>query len=87
MLSNKGNYMATIHVKEIQKILHDRGFKDSMPFSEGGFFLEIKFDDPTYRQSEIDEELKNKVITCDCPYGNVIIKFDDKGQLKSIDLS
>jgi hypothetical protein len=31
------------------------------------------------------EEMKNKVISADCPFGNVVIVFDDEGLLKSIE--
>jgi hypothetical protein len=35
----------------------------------------------------VDEEMKNKVISADCPFGNVVIVFDDEGLLKSIEVS
>ncbi|MNE81898.1 hypothetical protein D3C80_1785810 [compost metagenome] len=52
------------------------------------YFLEIRFDNQTQKASRfIDDELKNKVITADCPYGMVTIIFGDDGQLVSLDLS
>jgi hypothetical protein len=81
--------MATIHITEIQRILAERGEKDALPWgSSEGYFVEIRFDDPHAHASTVaDEELIDKVITADCPYGSVTIQFDDRGQLKSIDLS
>ncbi|TVQ82130.1 MAG: hypothetical protein EA357_10790 [Micavibrio sp.] len=78
--------MATIHVSEIQKILADRGEKDALPWAWGGYFLEIRFDDPARQINTVDEELKNKVITTDCPYGIVTILFDKNGELQSIEI-
>ena len=80
--------MATIHFSEIQKILADRGEKDALPHPTEGHFVEIRFDEPAYSKNleVIDEEFKNKVITADCPYGTVTIQFDEKGELKSLDI-
>ncbi|MBV1928597.1 MAG: hypothetical protein KUG81_03695 [Gammaproteobacteria bacterium] len=81
--------MATIHIKEIMEYLAEKGEGDSLP-NQGnpdGFFLELKFDDPTGKKvGVIDEEFKDEVITVDCPYGTVTILFDDEGQLKTIEL-
>jgi hypothetical protein len=82
--------MASIHINEIQEYLSSRGSKDALPnvANHEGYFLEIRFDDPTKKPSNcIDDEYKNKVITTDCPYGTVTIIFDDEGQLRSLDLS
>lgn len=79
--------MATIHISEIQKILAQHGEVDALPHSPAGYFLEIRFDDPQHPSKVVDEEMKDKVLTVDCPYGNVIIQFDSQGQLESIDLS
>lgn len=82
--------MASIHIKEIQKILFEKGSVDALPNKNNneGYFLEIKFDNPISKSSKaIDEEYKDKVITLDCPYGSVIILCDADGQLKSIELS
>lgn len=81
--------MATIHILEIQKILANQSQKDALPYpGEGkGYFIEIRFDDPTKSANVVDEAFKNKVITADCPYGTVTIQFDKFGQLRSIDLS
>lgn len=83
--------MASIHIEEIQKILSAQGNKDALP-NQGngeGYFLEIRFDNPARKASGVvvDDEYKNKVITLDCPYGNVVILCDEEGQLKSIELS
>lgn len=82
--------MAVIHVKEIQKILAERGSGDALPHKGNGegYFLEIRFDSSNRASPEVvDEEYKNKVITLDCPYGMVTILCDEQGQLKSLELS
>ncbi len=81
--------MASIHIKELQKYLADKGFEDALPgqSSDEGYFLELRFDDPESKSSGVvDEEFKDKVITADCPYGTVTILFDSDGQLKSLEL-
>jgi len=79
--------MAKIHITEIQKMLFERGENEAMPDAPGGFFLEIRFDNLGRECSSVDEEMKDMVITADCPYGFVTIQFDSCGELKSIDLS
>lgn len=82
--------MAKIHIEEIKKYLAARGEKEELPHVNNGedYFLEIRFDNQTQKASRfIDDELKNKVITADCPYGMVTIIFGDDGQLVSLDLS
>lgn len=54
---------------------------------QDGFFLEIKFDDPNRASGIVDHELQDKVMSAQCPYGNVTIQFDHDGQLASIDLN
>lgn len=82
--------MATIHIKEIQQILANRGEVDALPNKNNGegFFLEIRFDAPSSeRAKSVDEEYKNKIMTVDCPHGMVTMVFDEFGALKSLDLS
>lgn len=80
--------MATIHISEIQRILAERGDKDAVPWgSSEGYFIEIRFDDPSKRSKVVDEEFRDKIITAECAYGSVTIQFDEEGQLKAIDLS
>ncbi|QTO56475.1 hypothetical protein J8I88_18575 (plasmid) [Duffyella gerundensis] len=82
--------MASIHIEEIQKILFAQGNKDSLLDQDNGdgYFLDIRFDSSTRKASAIvDEEYNDKVITLDCPYGTVVILYDEEGQLKSIELS
>jgi hypothetical protein len=79
--------MATIHITEIQRMLAERGEKDALPWASGGYFLELRFDDHKRVGGPVDEELKNVVITAECPYGSVTIMFDELGQLRSVDLS
>jgi hypothetical protein len=79
--------MATIHIREIAEILAARETRDAAASPTEGFFLEIRFDTPTKKPGPVDEELKNKVITADCPMGSVTIQFDENGQLKSLDIS
>jgi len=82
--------MASIHIKEIMEYLSNKGEGDALVHHDPkeGFFLEIRFDDTKMEdQGAIDEEYQNKVIAVDCPYGCVTILFDNKGQLKSLDIS
>lgn len=81
--------MATIHVKEIMEYLAEKGASDFFSNQENteGFFLELKFDDPSGKKTGVvDEEFKDEVLTVDCPYGTVTILFDEEGQLKTIEL-
>ena len=57
------------------------------PHSPGGFFLEIRFDEPGRPRGPVDPEFQNKVLTVDSAFGNVVIQFDEAGQLRSLDLS
>ena len=79
--------MASIHIKEIQQLLADRGEADALPNQPSGFFLEIRFDEPGRSTGVTDPEFVNRILTADCAYGTVTIQFDAEGQLKSIDLS
>ena len=82
--------MATIHIKEIQKILASKGEADALPHQNNGegYFLEIRFDGPALEGAKpVDEEYKNKIITVDCPHGTATIVFDEFGMLKALDLS
>ncbi len=45
------------------------------------FFLEIRFDDPQHPSKVVDEEMKEKVLTADCPYGSVTVQFDSSSDL------
>ncbi len=79
--------MATIHITEIQKLLADLGAPDATPYAPGGFFLEIRFDEPGRPSGPVDPEFANKVLSVECPFGSVVIQFDEVGQLRSLDLS
>ena len=82
--------MATIHITELQQYLAEKGGKDALPNQENGegYFFEIRFDNDKFVASNIiDQEYRNKIITVDCPYGNVTIVFDDNGSLQSLDIS
>ncbi len=81
--------MASIHIKELQKYLADKGAKDALlgQRSDEGYFFELRFNNPESKSSGvIDEEFRDKVITVDCPYGTVTILFDSDGQLESLEL-
>lgn len=81
--------MASIHIKELQEYLVNKGAEDAVPnYNDGdGYFLELRFDDSeTESSGVVDEEYKDKVITVDSPYGSVTILFDSEGQLKSLEL-
>jgi hypothetical protein len=69
-----------IHITELQRMLREKGVEDARDF------IEIRFDMPGVRSSVVDEEMKNKVISADCPFGNVVIVFDDEGLLESIEV-
>lgn len=61
--------------------------KPSDPDWEGDSLVEIDFHDAEYtRNSSVDTEMVDKVITADCPYGTVTIEFDEKGLLKAIEV-
>lgn len=77
--------MATVHVREIQRWLRDSGQSDAEP-SQDGMFLEIRFDEAA-QEAVADEDMRNMVITAECPQGSVTIIFDDSGLLRSIDIS
>lgn len=79
--------MASIHITEIQRLLLQQGQADAVPGGDGGFFLEVRFDEPGRSTGVVDPEFQNKVLTADSFYGTVTIQFDDEGQLRSIDLS
>jgi hypothetical protein len=69
-----------IHITELQRMLREKGVEDARNF------IEIRFDKPGVRSGVVDEEMKNKVISADCPFGNVVIVFDDEGLLESIEV-
>lgn len=73
--------MATINVRELRRLLAERGEPDAEEF------LEITFHDPARRPGVVDEEFKDRVLTVDCAYGNVVITFDEWGELRSLDIS
>lgn len=81
--------MASIHISEIQKILVERGEDDASVHggSKGGFFLEIRFDDPSGRWKVTDEDYQNQVLVVESYLGTVTIVFDSSGALRSIDIS
>lgn len=79
--------MASIHISEIKKILAARSERDALGSPKEGFYLEIRFDDPSRKSGAVNNELKNKVITAECAQGSVTIQFDECGELKSIDIS
>ena len=79
--------MASIHVTEIQRLLAERGEPDASAWSPGGFFLEIRFDEPGQASGPADPEFANKVLSVECPFGSVVIQFDESGQLRSLDIS
>jgi len=81
--------MASIHIKELQEYLVNKGAEDAVPNcnDEGGYFFELRFDDSEAESlGVVDEEFKDKVITVDSRYGSVTILFDGEGQLKSLEL-
>lgn len=81
--------MASINIEEIQKILSERGCRDALPNQDAGegYFLEINFGKAENLSGIVDREYQNKVLSVDCPYGSVLIIFDEEGLLKSIELS
>lgn len=77
--------MATVHIREIEKWLTPEEKSENVKLIDG--FLEIRFDEPATSTQVVDDEMRNKVITCDSPQGVVTIKFDDLGYLRSVDIS
>jgi hypothetical protein len=73
--------MATISFAEIKKLLAGEGDREDTSF------VEIRFDDARRESSGIDEEMKNRVITADCTYGSVTLVFDERGQLRSVEIT
>jgi hypothetical protein len=69
-----------IHITELKEMLRQRGVEVAKDF------LEIRFDKSGVRSGVVDEEMKKKVISADCPFGNVVIVFDDEGLLKPIEV-
>lgn len=83
--------MATIHIAEVQRWLVERGQLDAVPGSREGFFLEIRFDNPSHdaimkRNTVVDDDYKHKVLTVDTYLGVATIVFDAAGMLRSIDI-
>ena len=72
--------MATITFRDLQQLLLQKGHKDALES------IEIVFTLPDYTTDIIDEPMKNKVITADCLFGNVVIEFDQFGLLKSVEI-
>lgn len=75
------------------EILRAKGESDASIFqNEGGYFLEILFDDPqetrlSVNSGAIVEELQNKVIPVSSAFGSALIIFDEAGMLKSLEFS
>lgn len=76
--------MASIHIRDIEELLA----RPTEPQAgQDGFFLEIRFDEPNTSDDVADDEMRNKVMTAECPQGTVTLVFDDSGLLKSLDIS
>lgn len=73
--------MASINVDELRDMLKQRGQVDADDFLEITFLREAALS-PT-----VDSEYRDKVLTVECPYGTVTITFDNRGQLRSLDIS
>jgi hypothetical protein len=78
--------MASVHISDIQRWLHNSGQEDALPGC-GGMFLEIRFDVDSAPVGAVDEEFADKVLTVESPAGSVTIIFDSAGQLRSLDIS
>lgn len=80
--------MATIRLDEIQQLLADRGETDALPWSSGGFFLEISFERPDRRATRVvDPEWANRAMQVETPYGSALLRFDSEGMLIAIEVS
>lgn len=79
--------IATVHIDEIRRWLAANGQADALPWSGGGMYLEIRFDDDSPPTGVVDEELANRTITGNCPQGNVTIGFDGEGDLEYLEIS
>lgn len=76
-----GATMASITFRELQQVLLRQNQQDVFES------VEIVFSLPGYHTSVIDEEMKDHVITADCPFGSVTIMFDQFGLLKSVEVN
>jgi hypothetical protein len=70
-----------MHVTELQRLLIERVQADAQQV------VEIRFDNPAARQVRpdypVDEGFRNKVLSVDCPYGSVVIAFDEHNELRT----
>ncbi|HLH22317.1 MAG TPA: hypothetical protein VK066_07325 [Chloroflexota bacterium] len=73
--------MAEVTLGEIIQWLVQRGQKDAMQI------VRIRFDRPGYVTDAIAEDLKDQIISTDCPYGIVVITFDKFGMLESVEVT
>lgn len=73
--------MATIHIRQLEAMLKERGELDAQ------YVIEIRFDSPGRESSTVDEEFKNKRFNVSSANGPVNIYFNDKGDLASIEWS
>jgi hypothetical protein len=74
--------METIHIRELRELLKEKGLGDPDQF------LQIRFDDPNDDGAPaLDEEFANKVLTVNSVHGLVTIVFNERGYLRSIDVS
>ncbi|MEW4571504.1 hypothetical protein AB1L88_26825 [Tautonia sp. JC769] len=74
--------METIHIQDLRRLLKEKGPGDPDQF------LQIRFDDPNDDGTPaLDEEFANKVLTVNSVHGLVTIVFNERGYLRSIDVS
>jgi hypothetical protein len=74
--------MEIIHIQELRKLLKEKGLGDPDQF------LQIRFDDPNDDgRPALDEEFANEVITVNSVHGLITIVFNERGYLRSIDVS
>lgn len=73
--------MATISFEEIKRVLSERRNVDDASI------VEIRFDDCSRTSTALDPEMVNRVITAECSYGSVIIMFNGRGQLSTVEIA
>lgn len=82
--------MATIHIREIHKILLalGRGDRTKVDGKQKIEVLEIRFDDPEKHSGPvIDEDYINVALSIETDDSSGVIQFDHRGLLRSIDFS
>lgn len=71
--------MSSVKFSEILDLLKKKGCETA--------FVEIDFQSDRLNGDAVDHELANRTITAESNFGSVVISFDERGCLKTIDIS